>query len=443
MSNKWKISSLAVASIKDLPPFFVQDSLLRYVVVPRKTHDNSDVSPIYLVRTDGDNIYFPRQLFLDIKDRYKFEYEEAYSLGTPISLVFEGQLKPDQERCVNDVLSFYNSGGIGGILQAPPGSGKTVMALNIIKRMGLKTLVIVHKEFLVNQWKERIQTFTPNAKIGRIQQNIVDIDGKDIVIGMMQSLSMREYPEIYDKFGLVVIDEGHHLGAKVFHKSVVNFTAKYRLMLTATPNRADGCESVFEAHIGRLITKIEVYEMKPKVYIIHTGCFIKNDLPKEVMINILVGIPRRNDMIISYIKKAYENGRKTIVFSSRIRHLEVLAKKISAVTTDWGLFIGNKSQKELELASKKKIIFATIQMAKEGLDIPDLDCVIFATPQSNVEQDVGRALRLLEGKKQPVVIDFADINDRCSRMLQNRSNFYLRKRFEINVINNVKQEGVK
>ena len=99
-------------------------------------------------------------------------------------------------------LNFVKDSG-GGLLDVDPGKGKTVMALYIISKLKKKTLVIVHKSFLLNQWIERINQFLPSARVGKIQGQIIDIENKDIVIGMLQSLSQKEYPEnIFDSFAV-------------------------------------------------------------------------------------------------------------------------------------------------------------------------------------------------------------------------------------------------
>ena len=119
--------------------------------------------------------------------------------------------------------------------------GKTVIALNIISKLKTKTLVIVHKGFLVEQWIERIQQFLPKARIGKIQGQIIDIEDKDIVIGMLQSLSMKEYPQnMFKEFGLLIVDEVHHIAAEVFVRSLFKIITKNVLGLSATIQRKDG-----------------------------------------------------------------------------------------------------------------------------------------------------------------------------------------------------------
>ena len=127
--------------------------------------------------------------------------------GNNIALTFAGELRPYQDAIVDKYIKHVGACG-GGLLDVDPGKGKTVMALNIVAKLQKCTLVIVHKSFLLNQWIERIEQFLPGARVGRIQGQILDIEDKDIVIGMLQSLSMKEYPKnIFSKFGLAVYDE--------------------------------------------------------------------------------------------------------------------------------------------------------------------------------------------------------------------------------------------
>ena len=127
--------------------------------------------------------------------------------GNTISLAFAGELRPYQDAIVDKYIKHVGGCG-GGLLDVDPGKGKTVMALNIVAKLKKCALVIVHKSFLLNQWIERIEQFLPGARVGRIQGQILDIEDKDIVIGMLQSLSMKEYPKTtFNKFGLAIYDE--------------------------------------------------------------------------------------------------------------------------------------------------------------------------------------------------------------------------------------------
>jgi superfamily II DNA or RNA helicase len=179
--------------------------------------------------------------------------------GISIDIQFNGSLRDEQIPIVDLYMKSAREKG-GGIISLKCGGGKTVLALNIISLINQKTIIVVHKDFLMNQWRERIQQFIPTARIGKIQQNTVDIEDKDIVLAMVQSLSMKEYPdETFQGFGLAIFDECHLLGAEIFSKSMRKVSSKYMLGLSATPNRKDGLRKVFEWYIGDL-----VYQTKEK-----------------------------------------------------------------------------------------------------------------------------------------------------------------------------------
>jgi len=166
-------------------------------------------APFPVYRESLLKIYVPRYFGTE---RYGSSIENKIAPGHEIALKFAGELRDYQNVIVDKYLNAAttktaNCGG-GGLLDVDPGKGKTVMALKIIERLAVKTLVIVHKSFLTNQWKERIEQFLPGARVGTIQGQVFDIEKKDIVIGMVQSLSMKEYPQnAFESFGLTVFDE--------------------------------------------------------------------------------------------------------------------------------------------------------------------------------------------------------------------------------------------
>ncbi len=158
--------------------------------------------PIYL--ESPLKLYMPRYFGIDT---YGAPDRILINPGNNISLQFNGDLRPYQTAIVDKYIKHVAECG-GGLLDVDPGKGKTVMALNIVSRLGKCALVIVHKSFLLNQWIERIEQFLPGARVGKIQGQVIDIDIKDIVIGMLQSLSMKEYPQdTFRNFGLAIYDE--------------------------------------------------------------------------------------------------------------------------------------------------------------------------------------------------------------------------------------------
>ena len=144
--------------------------------------------PFSIYRESPKKFYLPR--FYGI-DSYGEPDEIRLSDGLKINLKFKGGLRDIQKPIVSKYLKHAKINGCG-LIEIYCGAGKTVMALNILSKIKKKTLIIVHKDFLLRQWKERIEQFLPDAKVGKIQGDIIDVDGKDIVIGMLQSLSMKE-----------------------------------------------------------------------------------------------------------------------------------------------------------------------------------------------------------------------------------------------------------
>ena len=179
--------------------------------------------------------------------------------GTDIDLTFAGTLRDYQEPVVGKFIGHCTSSVCGGgLLELPCAWGKTSGSLYILSKLKKKTLVIVHKEFLMNQWIERIQQFLPKARIGKIQGPTVDVEDKDIVLCMLQSLISKEYEAtLFEQFGFTIIDEVHHISSQSFSNSLFKVVTKYMLGLSATMERKDGTTSVFKMFLGEVIFKAE------------------------------------------------------------------------------------------------------------------------------------------------------------------------------------------
>ena len=232
-----------------------------------------------------NKFYLPKYFGIE-----NFGQADKFSLsdGDPINLNFNGNLFPNQIEIVEAYFkSIDKTLGGGGLLDVPCGFGKTAMALYIISKLSVKTLVIVHKGFLVNQWIERIKEFLPQARIGRVQGQILDIENKDIVIGMLQSLSTKSYPhEMISTFGLTIVDECHHLAAEVFSRALPKISTRYMLGLSATPNRKDGLSKVFEWYLGDMVYCIK--QREPDLVLVDLIEYYSDDLrysKEELMYN--------------------------------------------------------------------------------------------------------------------------------------------------------------
>ena len=226
--------------------YFIREQLMVKPFVPGAPVNTKTSFPAY--RESDKKLYVPRYYGEELFGPAK---EVKISEATDINIEFNGTLRDYQMGVVNAYINKVQSNGGGGLIEIGCGKGKTVCALNIISALKKKTLVIVHKEFLMNQWIERIQQYLPTAKIGKIQGQIIDIEGKDIVLAMLQSLSMKDYPtSLFDSFGLTIIDEVHHISSEVFSCALFKLVTKYMLGLSATMNRKDGTTYVFKMFLG-------------------------------------------------------------------------------------------------------------------------------------------------------------------------------------------------
>jgi superfamily II DNA or RNA helicase len=363
--------------------------------------------------------------------------------GLSININFNSKLRDHQIPIVDKVLSEINNKG-GGLLVLPCGQGKTVLALYLATQVRKKTLVIVHKSFLLKQWKERIKQFT-NAEIGIIQQNKVDIDGKDIVLGMLQSICKEKYDDdVFDDFGFVIFDEAHHAPAKYFSKALPIIACNKTLALSATPKRSDKMEKILHWYFGPTIyrgKKIKVDNVQVNIYEFNT----KNKKFKESYnfrtkkalnsknINKIVEIDTRNKLIIKTITELIaEKDRKILVLSDRLEHLDLIKEAIDSKNIcSTGKYIGGMKEKSLNESEKKDVIFGTYAMASEGLDIPSLNAVILSTPRSEIEQSVGRILRKEINEIQPIIIDIIDNLPSFKSQGMKRLSFYQKEKYNI------------
>lgn len=324
---------------------------------------------------------------------------------------------------VGDYAGFTLSGDGRFLLGDFTVTHNTVCALAIAAHMKVPTLVVVHKEFLMDQWIERIEKFLPEARVGRVQQDECDFRGRTIVLGMVHSVAKRQYPsDFYEWPGLVITDECHRIGARTWSEAPPQFAAKYRLGFTATPRRKDGAEGVFFGHIGPVMFAGKEQRLTPQIKrvwskfkLVKTDRFNPNLANRTLLLRFLCASNHRNDMIVDQLIAALTAGRKCIVLSERLKHLAKLEQRLQemwpseygeAPSTGW--YVGGKKKHELEESAQARVVFATSQYAAEGLDIPALDTMFLTTPMSDVEQAVGRIQRPYKGKKSPIVVDIRD-----------------------------------
>lgn len=216
--------------------------------------NDANIFPAY--RESSNKFYVPHYYGIE---HYGQPKEYKISEGHSIDLEFNGMPRDYQTHVIDAFLNHCENVKYGGgLLELHTGWGKTCAGLYILSKLKKKTIIIVHKEFLMNQWIERIQHFLPNARIGKIQGPIIDVDNKDVVLCMLQSLVQKNYESsLFSQFGLTIIDEVHHISSQTFSNSLFKVITKYMLGLSATMNRKDGTTNVFKMFLGDVIYKAE------------------------------------------------------------------------------------------------------------------------------------------------------------------------------------------
>ena len=328
----------------------------------------------------------------------------------------------------------------------------TSIALYLVASLGVKTLVVVNKEFLMDQWKERIKQFLPNAKIGILRQKKIDIDEKDIVIGMLQSISMCDYDRsIYKSFGFSIYDEVHCVPSKIFSKALRKVNTKYHIGLSATPTRADGMTKITKLYIGPIIYKVDTRKAikNPKKLQVYTFSF--NNLPKTKhyrsllnyqrrpnvvkMISNIIECPQRLMMVVTLLEYFLKEKRHILVLSERIQYLHDIKKEFLKKCNNYkiGYYIGGMKRKDRKESETADLILASYSMAKEAMDIPILDTLLMVTSKSNIEQSVGRIMRktTYPDDRPPLVIDIIDNFSSFRSQSYKRQKFYNKKRYPI------------
>lgn len=285
----------------------------------------------------------------------------------------------------------------------------TVVSLYIACNIGLKTLVVVNKQFLLDQWEERIKKFVPSARVGRLQRDIEDVDDCDIVVGMLQSIAMREYDDyIYSDFGMVIFDEVHVVPAPVFSRALLKLCAPYVLGLSATPVRKDGLSKVIHWFIGPTFFE-HCLSNKAEVTVRTVEFHLSRRLPMNMAAatTILCNMPERNALIAREIIKLASSCHKVILLSDRRAHCDTIKLMLTKSGIESALYLGGMSSYELTQSVKRQVLLATYSMAQEALDIPSLDALVMATPRSSVVQACGR---ILHGKTSlpPTIVDVVD-----------------------------------
>jgi len=379
---------------------------------------------------------FPRHLGLprgcageafDLFEQLRIKVEitnESYS-GIPIKVRFVGELRPNQKESVRCLLKHDT-----GVLAAGTAFGKTVVAAWMIAKRKVNTLILVHRQQLMEQWRERLAMFfnMPIDQIGLIGA------GKDkpkgmIDIAMLQTLFRQgEVKDLVANYGQVIVDECHHIAAFSFERVMKQAKARYVLGLTATPTRKDGHHPIIIMQCGPIR-----YRTNPKdaaaespfkhiVKIRHTDFQMPYESARPHISEVYGALAcdeKRNALIVEDVRQAVEQGATPLLLTERTQHVESLAEKIRpfvehVIVMKGGL--GKKKRKAIldqitQAESGKRIIIATGRYIGEGFDDSKLDTLFLTMPiswQGTLQQYVGRLHRNHDNKHIVRVYDYVD-----------------------------------
>lgn len=405
----------------------------------------------------------PEQIALWWRDGYKFHfpfgaYEQVLrelvraGIAPSISMEFRSyeffrygskiKLYDYQETACGKAMGVH-----GGVLVAPCGSGKTQIGLEIAARLGLKTLWLTHTHDLLNQSMSRAQECfdLPSKAFGTITAGKVDI-GEVITFATVQTMANLDLSQYRDEWGCIIVDECHHVAGsptKVmqFSKVLGSLSTPYKFGLTATPKRQDGLTKCMFAYLGpkfHEIAKEDVGDKTVPVVVewVDAGWYGDPDdvtnpdgtLNYTKLINEICADEDRNERIISsmmeIVRREPRDKSCVLVLSERVSHLTELKRRYLDWCMDHGIIperswqLNGKTKKSVRQTAMKelrtgeaKILFATYQLAREGLDIPNLTHVVMASPNktdTTITQAAGRVARTAPDKDHGTVIDFVD-----------------------------------
>ena len=401
-------------------------------------------TPRFLVwyEIDGNDLIVPFG-FLDWLwdfDRDIQHYENRIIVGERLKYKSKIKLFDYQEKVKEKAYQKKN-----GIIVMPAGSGKTQTALELIAKLGLKTLWITHTIDLLKQSYDRAKDNFENVGLGKIAGGKVEI-GSHITFATVQTLKSIDLQEYADMWDVVVVDECHRIcgtpaGAGMFYKVINKLVARYKYGLTATCYRnVKGTEKAIYSLLGKTIIELDKEVIGDRI-IPATVVKVKtnfDEIPLECeevdgtikYANLTTALSedfKRNQIIIDLLQKCKDNY--TLVLADRINQMYYLQNKIG-----YGNVIDSKTQKDIREKAiqevrdgKEKVLFATYGLAKEGLDIPRLDRLILASPhrdKATIIQSIGRIERKFENKDKPICYDLVDDLNYFEKMYKTRKGYY-------------------
>ncbi|MCX6807259.1 MAG: DEAD/DEAH box helicase family protein [Patescibacteria group bacterium] len=394
-----------------------------------------------VIEESGDKIFIPRGFARSL-------IEFCHQNHLPHQFIDQRQKLPAVNFTTHIKLRDYQKKALEitdekdcGVIVAPPGSGKTIMGLELIVRKSQPALIMVHRKQLMDQWIERIQSFLkiPKKDIGQICGNKRKI-GKQITIAMMQSLTrIDNLSEFENSFGLIIIDECHHIPAKTFRTIIPRLNSYYLYGLTATPKRKHNDEKLIFVFIGDILAEIKAEDIKEKedehfqVVIRETNLTIPFNIQTdylELLYKIVVFDSARNRLIIQDISDQVKKGRLILILTERKEHVEILnlyLNKAFEVITLTGNDSTRSKKSKLEQIKQGhfQILITTGQLFGEGMDVDNLNCLFLVFPfsfEGKLKQYIGRIQR---SRSDKIIFDYRDRNiEYCEKLFVKRNKYY-------------------
>jgi superfamily II DNA or RNA helicase len=389
------------------------------------------------------------------------EWVDATCSGRTVDVGFNGQLREEQTDAADSMIEYDN-----GVLSATTAFGKTVIGAKLISAKKVNTLILVHTQQLLEQWKERLNQFLtineelpadPVKKRGRKKARSIigqlgggkkNLSGI-IDIAVMQSLVKGdEVNEVVRDYGMIIVDECHHVPAFSFEQILKNVSAKFVYGLTATPVRQDGHHPIIFMHCGPVRYKVDAKEQAEKRpfehYIIPRFTPFRKPVSQdekewsigEIYSEISTS-QLRNNLIIDDVISCVKEGRNPIILTERTAHVELIADQLSKVLPNVIVLIGGMPARERKAALERLsgipakeniVIVATGRFVGEGFDEPRLDTLFLAMPvawKGTVQQYAGRLHRLYQNKSEVQIYDYVDVHvGVLERMYQKRLKGY-------------------
>ncbi|AEQ60584.1 Superfamily II helicase [Acanthamoeba polyphaga mimivirus] len=419
-------------------------------VVPFKINN---YAPKY-IKNEGFPLYVENGNYIGIPKYYGFDklgepdIDKVSNYEYPVQdMTYTGTLRPHQQMVSDKIIKGMEEGG-GGVLVMGCGSGKTNVAIYIACKFKLRTLFVVHKTFLRDQVIDRIKSNTNIKKVGIIQRKVVNYK-HPFVVSMVQSLAKINYnDEIFKDFGMIIIDEVHHMGARNFSTVYQKISSKYMLGISAEYTRTDGMYKIINWYMGPIL---HLEEQKPNEMVIVKQFYYSTSNKERIkmkyingdtnkpnrskMITNLFYIKRRNRFILYLIQELFDMGKNILFLSGRLKQIDLLYELLNNdefTHGNVGKYIGGMKESSLKKSAMKQIILGSYDMASEGLDIEGLNVVILGTPKTSIKQSVGRILRKEVYEEHPIVIDIVDVdNDTFKKQSKSRNNYFQKQKYNI------------